>query len=171
MTWFAPDQVLLARIETLKQKCSYVVHQHYGDDQGQVLWVEDRGFSRIWVPLHASKKKSLHSPPVPSGFPIRFNLPLMLWQWSGHTKMQGRAGSAFPRGTCDALKPQGVMEAELRADLDSLSFGCSEKWSAIVKLFLCRNGLQGVRIYGALLPNSHLANVAAVGMLRGGEMG
>lgn len=53
----------------------------------------------------------------------------------------------------------GVPEAELRADLDPLSFGCFEKLSAIVKLFLCRNGLQGVSIYGALLPKVHAAPI------------
>ena len=67
-----------------------------------------------------------------------------------------------------------VTEAEPRADSDPLSFGYFEKFTVIVKLFLFRNELQGTHIYGALLPkvhacNSHLATVADVGMLRGGE--
>lgn len=68
----------------------------------------------------------------------------------------------------------GVTEAEPRAESGPLSFGCFEKLTVTVKLFLFRYGLQGMHIYGALLPkvhacNSHLASVADVGMLRGGE--
>lgn len=67
-----------------------------------------------------------------------------------------------------------VTEAQPNEDLDPLSFGCFEKLTVIAKLFLFRNWLQGVHIYGALLPkvhacNSHLATVADAGILRGGE--
>lgn len=134
---------------------------------------EDSKFSRTQVSplpflLYASELKVLHSPPVLPGIPVRFILAPMLWRWLGHNETRGEQHLSFHEAPelhwrCGGCRSR----AESR-------FWPFIKWTAIAKLFLFGNGLQGMHIYGALLLkvhacNSHLANVLNVGMLRGGE--
>lgn len=129
MTSFAPDQDLLANTEILRQKCPYLERgyakmlKHVFSGGVVIKGKHHRQKTEVsqgprcllcHFLLHASTTESLHSPPVLLGFPIRFSLALMLWRWSGHNEMQGRMGSAFPWGTCNALKSQGLQKQSQR---------------------------------------------------------
>lgn len=63
-------------------------------------------------------------------------------------------------GICPSMRHlqcglQGVTETELRENPDPLSSGWFEKPSVIVQLFLFRNRLQCLHVYGDLLPKVH----------------